>query len=68
MSTLPRLALSIDELAKSAGIGRTTVYEEIKAGRLRRVKCGKRSLIPIDEARSWLERLAAARKSDLDRR
>jgi excisionase family DNA binding protein len=60
MSVLPRLAFSIEELAKSAGVGRTTIYEEIKAGRLRRVKCGKRTLIPVNEARSWLERLAAS--------
>jgi excisionase family DNA binding protein len=64
MSALPRLAFSIDELAKSAGVGRTTLYEEIKAGRLQRVKCGKRTLIPVDEARSWLERLARASISD----
>jgi excisionase family DNA binding protein len=64
MSALPRLAFSIDELAKSAGVGRTTIYEEIKTGRLRRVKCGKRTLILVGEARSWLEGLAPASTSN----
>ncbi len=59
MDVSSRLAYSIDEFSKSAGIGRTGVYAEIRAGRLRPVKCGKRTLVPIDEARRWLDRLAA---------
>lgn len=52
-----RIAFSIDEFAKAASIGRTQVYQEIKAGRLRPVKCGKRTLLTADEVRRWLERL-----------
>lgn len=63
MIELPRLAFSIDELAKSTGVGRTTIYEQIKAGRLRPVKCGKRTLVPEEEARRWLDRLPDASPS-----
>jgi excisionase family DNA binding protein len=52
-----RIAYSIDEFAKLAGIGRTTVYAEIKAGRLITAKVGKRTLLTADEVRRWLERL-----------
>jgi excisionase family DNA binding protein len=39
-------------------IARTKLYEELKAGRLRAVKVGKRTLIPITEAERWLATLA----------
>jgi len=42
-------AMSIAQFCNRYGLGRTTVYEEIKSGRLRVRKCGKRSLIIDDE-------------------
>jgi hypothetical protein len=36
-----------------AGIGRTKIYEEIAAGRLRAVNAGGRTLIPLTAAESW---------------
>ena len=53
-----KLALSIAEFCEAVGIGRSTAYVEIKSGRLRVSKCGKRSLITVDDARAWLRRLA----------
>jgi excisionase family DNA binding protein len=53
-----KLALSIAEFCEAVGIGRTTAYLEIKSGRLRVSKCGKRTLITVDEARAWLRLLA----------
>lgn len=53
-----RLAYSIPELAKAAGVGRTLIYAEIKAGRLKPVKVGSRTLVPVVEADAWLARLA----------
>jgi excisionase family DNA binding protein len=55
-----RIAFSIDEFAKAASIGRTQVYQEIKAGRLRPLKCGRRTLVSAAEAQRWLERLASS--------
>lgn len=57
---LPKLALSIPEFCRAAGIGRSRAYEEIRAGRLRIVKCGRRTLIPADALHDWLKALQAA--------
>jgi excisionase family DNA binding protein len=50
-------AMSIDQFRVRYGVGRTTAYEEIKLGRLRAHKCGKRTLITEDDAEDWLRRL-----------
>ncbi len=42
----PDRLLSVDEAASALGLGRSLVYAEIGAGRLRSVKCGRRRLIP----------------------
>lgn len=52
-----KLSYSIDEAAKKSGSGRTVLYEEIRAGRLRAVKRGRRTLILADDLRSWLNSL-----------
>lgn len=38
--------LSIPEVAERLGIGRTSVYAELGAGRLRQLRVGRRVLIP----------------------
>lgn len=48
-------ALSIQEFAQRYGVGRTTIYEEIKSGKLRARKMGKRTLIAVDDAENWLK-------------
>ena len=53
-----KLAYSIPEFLAAVPIGRTKLYEELKAGRLRAVKVGKRTLIPLCEAEAWLRRMA----------
>lgn len=50
-------AMSIDRFRTRYGVGRTTTYEEIKLGRLRARKCGKRTIITEDDAEDWLRRL-----------
>ena len=50
-------ASSLYRVAKRNDVSLRTIYVEIKRGRLRRVKCGNRSLVtPKDEA-AWLRRL-----------
>lgn len=49
-----QLAVSIPDAARRAGIGRSTIYNEIKAGRLASAKLGKRRLIPLAALREWL--------------
>lgn len=55
----PRAALRIKEVCARYGISRTTLYEEIAAGRIKAVKCGKSTLIPRASADAWLESLPA---------
>src|ERR1051325_7888150 len=52
-----KLAYSISSLCGSCALGRTFVYEEIKAGRLQIIKAGRRTLIEAAEARRWLSSL-----------
>lgn len=42
----PDRLLSIEQAARVLGIGRTALYSEIGAGRVRSVKVGRRRLIP----------------------
>jgi excisionase family DNA binding protein len=42
----PEQLLSIDQAAALAGVGRTTIYAAIGAGRLRSIKVGRRRLVP----------------------
>lgn len=43
----------IDEFTKIYGIGRTKVYMEIRAGRLKIIKVGKITLISRESAEAW---------------
>ncbi|MFI5258567.1 MAG: helix-turn-helix domain-containing protein [Candidatus Limnocylindrales bacterium] len=42
----PDRLLSIEQAARALGIGRTALYSEIGAGRVRSVKVGRRRLVP----------------------
>lgn len=47
-------AFSLKEFLAWASIGRTKALEEISSGRLPAVKVGRRLLIPVDGASTWL--------------
>jgi len=53
----PRLALTVSEFCNCCAIGRSLFYEEVKSGRIRVLKVGKRTLVPTTEAQRWLESL-----------
>lgn len=55
--TFEKLALPVSEAARSLSISRTTLYALIKQGRLSRVKCGKRTLIPMSSLERFLDNL-----------
>lgn len=61
-----RVAFSINEFAAAVGIGRTTLYAEIRAGRLKPIKVGARTIIPVTESEAWLRRLRAETSPDGD--
>ena len=52
-------AMSVRCFCESVGIGRTRFYHEVKAGRLRVRKVGRRTIITADDADEWLKRLPA---------
>ena len=58
LKQIQKRAISINEFCKAYSIGRTSAYDEIKVGRLRVVKFGRRTLVPIDNAEKWLESLS----------
>lgn len=49
-----KLAFTIAELAQVAGVGRSFIYEEIRGGRLKVRKAGRRTLILHSAASDWL--------------
>jgi len=50
-------AISIKAFCERNGIGMTSAYAEIKAGRLIARKCGNRTLIAKADERAWLNSL-----------
>lgn len=52
-----RLAYPIDDLAAAIGIGRSKLYAEIRAGKLKAKKVGSRTIITSPAARDYLDAL-----------
>jgi hypothetical protein len=49
----PPVAYSIPEAARAASIGTTKLRNEIRAGRLRARKLGKRSIVTANDLENW---------------
>lgn len=49
-------AVRVDDACRLTGLGRTTIYELLKSGRLRSVKVGRARLIDWASLRTLLER------------
>lgn len=56
-----RLAYRPEEAAAAVGVGRTTIFEEIRAGRLRARKVGRATLIAEADLRAWVVALQERR-------
>ena len=52
-----QLAHTIDEVCKISKLGRSSIYEEIRSGRLIARKCGRRTIILVPDLHAWLDRL-----------
>jgi excisionase family DNA binding protein len=52
--TSERLAVSIVDAARAAGVGRSTIYENINSGALKARKAGRRTLILRSDLEAWL--------------
>jgi excisionase family DNA binding protein len=53
-----REALSVGEAARTLGVGKETIFRLLREGHLRRVKLGRRTLIPAVDLPRLVERLA----------
>ena len=53
--------MTIIEFMAWSRLGRTKVYELLGSEELRAIKIGRRTVIPVDAAMSWLEALPAYR-------
>jgi excisionase family DNA binding protein len=49
------LALGILDAARAAGVGRSTIYDNINSGHLKARKAGRRTLIFMSDLRAWLD-------------
>ena len=54
MHTPEPLVYTVEELIQVSKVGRSLLYKEIKAGRLRVCKLARRTLIPVAEAQRWI--------------
>ncbi|MGV7030676.1 helix-turn-helix domain-containing protein [Methylobacterium symbioticum] len=51
------LSYSVAEAVGASGVGRSFLYEQIKSGRLKARKLGRRTLILAEDLQSWLAAL-----------
>lgn len=56
----PERLLSVDEAAALLNLGRTALYGEIMAGRLRSLTVGRRRLVPAESIAEYIAARAAA--------
>jgi excisionase family DNA binding protein len=50
-------AMSVEQAAKAAGVGRTLLFEEIRKGRITARKVGRRTIITTEALDAWLKSL-----------
>ena len=60
MNELFPLAISISEAVRMCGLGRTSLYAAIAAGKLRTKKSGRRTLVETAALRQFIEALPDA--------
>lgn len=52
------LLLGVNRVCELTGLGRTTIYAEIRSGRLQTVTVGRRRLIPWASLDEWIRELS----------
>ena len=57
---MDRKNLTISEFCYIENISRSTAYRQIKAGRLRVIHCGRKTLVTVAEAERWAKALETA--------
>ena len=56
------ITCTVNDACKASGIGRTKLYEAIKNNELDIVKVGSRTLLKVEQLKSWLESKTLVRK------
>ena len=56
----PRAAWSVREVCERFGVSKGQVFLLMKCGQLKRVKMGRRTLIPVESAEAWWASLQKA--------
>lgn len=54
---IDRIAETVNEFCSALGIGRTFFYQEVRRGRIKILKAGRKTLVPIAERSAYLQRL-----------
>ncbi len=62
--TSPRLAYGIEQAVEATSVGRSLLYEQIKAGKLKTFKIGTRTLIAAEDLIAWLDLYKSTAPSD----
>ena len=62
--TSPRLAYGIEQAVEATSVGRSLLYEQIKAGKLKTFKIGTRTLIAAEDLIAWLDVYKTATTND----
>lgn len=58
------IACSVTEFCHAVSIGKTHFYAEVNAGRIKVLKSGRKTLVPISEQQAYLSRLAGKPNGD----
>ena len=61
---MEKLAFSVSETAKILGLGYVKTYEEIRTGRLRTFRVGRRRLCSAEALRDYIERCEAEERAN----
>ena len=57
---VPAVLYRVDEAAEALRLGRLQLYELIRSGRLRTVKCGRRLLVPVSVLDEYVSSIEGA--------
>lgn len=49
-----RISFTVDDLIAATGLGRSKIYEQVRAGRLRAIKIGGRTMFMRVDVERWL--------------
>jgi excisionase family DNA binding protein len=61
MTDLIPLAMSVSEAVRVSGLGKTSLYAAIAAGKIRIKKAGRRTLVETAELRRFIDNLPTSR-------